>query len=309
MGIAVGLRNDVMSSALSFCGGRMKTVRLFFAVVVGTLVLLSASRAASTDGSDEIPVGRPIEEAVDRLIDARLSAKGVLAAPQVDDAALIRRLTLDLVGRVPTEVEARAFVASKDENKRHALVERLLSSKGFVEHQASELDTILTGGEGSLGEYLRFAVGENRSWDRMFREILLADRLDDGAKGADAFLKTRIKDIDRLTNDVSVRFFGVNISCAQCHDHPYTEWTQDHYYGMKSFFNRTFENGGFVAERSYGLVSYKTTTGESRTARPRFLVGEPLSEPDSKEPSAEEQQEEKKRLDQLQKQKKLKHQK
>ena len=77
------------------------------------------------------------------------------------------------------------------------------------------------------------------------------------------FIQQRIRDIDRLMNDVTFAFLA-SIRHAQ-YDHPSVgEWTQDRYYGMKSFFNRTFENGGFVGEKSYGKVVYKTSLGESR---------------------------------------------
>src|SRR5438876_884101 len=82
-----------------------------------------------------------------------------------------------------------------------------------------------------------------------------ADESDPKTKGSSEFIKARVSDIDRLTNDVSVLFFGVNVSCAQCHDHPLVNaWKQDHFYGMKSFFARTFDNGGFLAEREFGPV-------------------------------------------------------
>ena len=61
-------------------------------------------------------------------------------------------------------------------------------------------------------------------------------------KGTSSFLKVRVSDIDKLTSEVSSLFFGVNVSCAQCHDHPLVhDWKQDHFYGMKSFFSRTYE--------------------------------------------------------------------
>ncbi len=116
----------------------------------------------------------------------------------------------------------------------------------------------MDGKKGKLKPYLQTALGESRAWDQIFKEIILADYSNVSSEGAAEFIKDRVRDIDRLTNDVSVRFFGVNISCAQCHDHPnVTDWTQARYYGMKSFFGRTFENGGFVAEKEYGQVSYK----------------------------------------------------
>jgi hypothetical protein len=97
-----------------------------------------------------------------------------------------------------------------------------------------------------------------------------------------------VGDTDRLTNDVSVAFFGVNISCAKCHDHFLApDWTQDHYYGLKSFFSRTFDNGGFVAERDYGVVTYQTTAGEEHRAEPMFLTST-VVQVDGNEPSDDE---------------------
>src|SRR6185437_3014953 len=132
----------------------------------------------------------------------------------------------------------------------------------------------------SLREYLSVAIRENRGWDQIFRDLMLAREDAGGARGSDQFLKARAKDTDRLTNDVSMLFFGVNISCTQCHDHPLVdEWKQDHFYGLKSFFNRTFLNGTFLAERDYGLVTYKTPEGEDRNAPLMFLTGARPQEP------------------------------
>src|SRR5204862_8154405 len=89
-----------------------------------------------------------------------------------------------------------------------------------------------------------------------------------------------MKDLDRLTNEVSVLFFGVNISCAQCHDHPLVhDWKQDHYYGMKSFFARTYEAGQFLAERDVGVVQFKTTKNVTKNASLMFLTGKVVDAP------------------------------
>src|SRR5690606_15539413 len=98
---------------------------------------------------------------------------------------------------------------------------------------------------------------------------------------------------------------GVNVSCAQCHDHPLVaDWTQDHYYGMKSFFVRSFENGDFIGEKSYGLVEYKTTAGEARQAKLMFLTGQIFDEPENKEPDDKAKKAEKELLEKLKKEKK-----
>src|SRR5207237_9122757 len=93
-------------------------------------------------------------------------------------------------------------------------------------------------------DYLRAAVAEHKPWDRVFREVMLGPWDTAQHKRAGRFLSKRVASLDDLTNDTARVFFGVNVSCAKCHDHPLVpDWTQDHYYGMASFFNRTQEAG------------------------------------------------------------------
>ena len=275
----------------------------YFRIGLGlTIVLLGF--VSPVWASDLLPADRPIAEVVDHYIDEALAKASIAPAPPADDAALIRRLTLDLTGRIPTAVEMRGYVESTDPEKRQRLVDRLMSAPGFVRHQTNELDALLTaGGKGSLRDYLAKAVGENRPWDRIFREILLPDEKDPSLKQAGEYLRQRVKDLDRLTYEVSSTFFGVNISCAQCHDHPLVkDWKQDHFFGMKAFLGRTFENGGFLAEHETGTVKFKTTAGLERVAPMMFLTGTRIKEPD-KEPSKEEKKAEKERLEKAKKEK------
>jgi hypothetical protein len=265
-------------------------------------LLVSTAMAAAGDA----PADMPIERIIDQHVDARLKAEGVTAAPQADDANFIRRLTLDLVGRIPTVFETQSYVASTEPDKRSKLVDRLMASPGFVRHQATELDVLLMQGtrRGTLREYFLSAVAENRPWDQIFRELLLADEKDPKRKGVSEFVRQRLRDPDKLTTEVSTLFFGVNISCAKCHDHPKVpDWKQDHFYGMKSFFNRTFDNGGFVAEREYGLVKFMTTAGKERQAKLMFLTGAVVDAPGMREPSSEEQKKDKERFESYKKRK------
>jgi hypothetical protein len=263
------------------------------------LITLLLAAASSVRADDLLPPGTPVETAVDHYLDARLKEEGLTPAPQADDANLVRRLTLDLVGRIPTAAEARAYCEATAADKRLKLVERLMASPGLVRHQAAVFDVMLMDGTaGSLRDYLLKAFAEDRPWDQMFRDLLLPDEKDPKQHGAAVFLRQRLGDLDKLTNEVSTLFFGVNVSCAKCHDHPRVpDWKQDHFYGMKAFFNRTFDNGGFVAERGYGLVKFKTTGGKERQARLMFLTGKVVEEPSAAEPSAEEQKKERERLE------------
>ena len=252
------------------------------------------------------PPDRPIEEVVDHYLDAAINAAGVRAAAPADDATFLRRLTLDLLGRVPTSAEVRSFVNSTDPEKRVRIVDRLMASPGFARHQADFFDSALMSGvKGSVRDYLLPAFREGRAWDRIFRELITADDSPTGLKGSAEFLKARARDSDRLTSDVSSVFFGVNVSCAKCHDHPLVkDWKQDHYYGMKSFLDRTFLSGEFLAEKGYGVVKYKPTDGPEKPARFLFLTGREVEIPaEALEPPDGVKKAEKQRLDEAKKKK------
>jgi hypothetical protein len=277
-----------------------RTLRLAFPVVAALLAGEPSGRAGEI-----LPADRPVPEIVDFYLDAKLSEAGVKPAPQADDTSLIRRLTLDLIGRIPTEAEMRDYVESTSPEKRVELVDRLMASPAYARHQADELDAMMMAGtKGSLRDYLNQALKEDRPWDQIFREVVLADESQPGLKGAGEFLKQRVNDLDRLTSDVSSTFFGVNVSCAKCHDHPrVVDWKQDHYYGMKSFFARTYSAGPFLGENDYGIVKFQTTDGEERQARFMFLTGRVVDTPKVREPSKEEQKEEKRRIAEAKKKK------
>jgi hypothetical protein len=245
------------------------------------------------------------QQAIDHYILNALKKRRIIPAPRATDVELVRRVTLDLAGRPPTPAEFNDYLFNSSPQRLEEYVHHLIDSPCYKEQQVEEFNWLLMDGkEGELKTYLETAFGENRSWDRIFKEIIVADYQDESAKGAPQFIKERVRDIDQLTNDVSVRFFGVNISCAQCHDHPNVpDWTQASYYGMKSFFGRTFENGGFVTERAYGQVSYKTTRGDTRNAPLQFIDGNRIMD-DSDEWNDEQRKAEKEQLETLKQEKK-----
>lgn len=282
-------------------------------VSVFTALALCSVLAWADDPVSLLPPNRPIEQAVDHYIDALLKADNVAPAPLTDDATIVRRLTLDLVGRIPTTAETAAYLAGSDPQRKAKLVERLMASPGFVRHQATELNTLLQSDEPGrrgvkktvLREYLASSLNQNRGWDGIFRDLLLPDETSDKLKGANEFLKTRVKDVNKLTIDVSTIFFGVNVSCAQCHDHPHVhDWKQDHFYGLKSFFARTIDNGGFLAERDFGVVKFIPNKGKEKEAPVMFLTGKAIAVPGLKEPTKEEKKIEQERLDTAKKAKK-----
>lgn len=277
-------------------------LRLLFAATF--IVTLSVGlRLPLAHAADLPPASQPIEKVIDQLVDAAIADAAVTPAGQADDATLIRRLTLDLVGRIPTTAEVDAYTQSKESDKRTKLVDRLIAAPGFARHQASLFDVMLNTdgnmrGNPAFRDYLVAAIKENKPWDKVFRELLLPNESDAKLKGAAEFIRGRIADTDKLTNDVSIAFFGINVSCAQCHNHPLVaSWTQDHFYGMKMFLARTFDNGGFLGERGYGSIKYKPTKGPERTAKMMFLTGTVIEDASAKEPTADEMKKEKETLE------------
>jgi Protein of unknown function (DUF1549)/Protein of unknown function (DUF1553) len=281
----------------------MRCCRRFLLVLAIPLIF-----GAIANCDDLPPADRPIPEVIDRSIDARLKLVNVVPAPVADDATFIRRVTLDLAGRIPTTAEVQAYLASQDPGKKDKLVDRLIASPGFVRHQANQFFDMLSAGNErrtGLRDYLAKAIEARKSWDVIFRELILPNENDPAQKGASDYLKTRVSDLDRVTNDVSVAFFGVNVSCAQCHDHPLVnDWKQDHFYGMKAFFARTFDNGGFLAEREFGLVRFKPNHGPERQAKMMFLTGATVDIAGTKEPTKEEEKKDRERFEQFKKDKK-----
>ncbi len=245
---------------------------------------------------------QPIPAMIDTKVEAKLKTDGVTPAPQADDATLIRRLTLDLVGRIPTPSEIAEFAASQDQNKREKLIDRLMASPGYARYQAILFDVMLSDkpgqggkkGGSSLGSYLLGALEENRPWDVMFREMMIADDNNEKTKGASEFLRPKLNDLDKLTSDVSVAFFGVNVSCAQCHDHPNVmDWKQDHFYGMKSFLARSYDAGGYLAERPAGQVKFKPNKGPEKKSEMMFLTGTAIPHDSTRDLTSDEQKKDK----------------
>lgn len=269
------------------------------------MVLLLSEMVQGQQEETLLPADRPIPEVVDFYVERSLQEIELSSAKQATDSALLRRTTLDLVGRIPTVYEAQNYLKSEATDKRTELVDRLLASPGYRQHQVNELGRLLhPENSAQLQKYLTHAVDKDASWDLIFRDLMLPPTKPEKAPEADRFIKSRIGDIDKLANDTSVLFFGVNISCAKCHDHPLVEqWKQNHFFGMKSFFSRTFANGDFLSERDYGAVQFKTTAGETKTAELMFLSGKIVDEPSWKEPTEEEKKKLKTQLEELKKKK------
>ncbi len=273
----------------------MPRVLLFWLFALGVSLF---SRAAS-EAADLLPPDREISQVIDHYITQGLTKSQTKPAAVASDLVLLRRTTLDLAGRIPTFAETQEYIKSRDPKKRERLVDRLLSSPDFAFHHANELEAALMeshAGDRDFLAYLQKAASEDRPWDQMFREMIVGDETKESQTHATTFLLKRINDTDRMSNDTSRVFFGVAVNCAQCHDHPLvSDWKQDHYFGFKSFFTRTYQTAQkTLAERYSGEVKFKTTEGKEKAAAFMFLTGATVEEP-----KLELSKEERKKQDEL----------
>jgi len=210
------------------------------------------------------------EAVVDSRISAGWETFGVSPAPECSDQQLVRRLYLDLAGRIPTPQERSSYVDDPDLDKRTQLVDRLLASDDHIQHLTDMFDTLLMG-RGSPGEYaqrrqhqwltwLSKAFRENRAWNAIVADILLARPESTEDRGVVWFLYERHNDHQSIAEAIAPAFFGIRIECAQCHDHMLaTEIEQAHYWGLVAFFNRSTNqdtsSGPRIAESAIGGFS------------------------------------------------------
>jgi hypothetical protein len=242
-----------------------------------------------------------LRDAIDADVRAAWQREKISPAKQSSDAEFLRRVSLDLIGMIPTYEETVAFLESKDADKRAKLIDRLLADPRFAQHQADEWDMILFGRNppgydthtrDGFQNWLRKQFEKNTPYDVWVRELLKAEgnSVDDSA----LFYAQYRSAPEDASEAVVQTFLGVQLHCARCHDHPYETWTQRDFYGMAAFFARLEvvgmgtkdkQNMYAIGEKNSGDIQF---TGPARNARPgqkgepvkpKFLLGAALVEP------------------------------
>lgn len=228
----------------------------------------------------------PLHQQIDQLIAEGKQQFEQQAAPLADDATFLRRVTLDLVGTIPTADEVRTFVADSSPDKRSQRINQLLASPEHARRLQYLFDTMLM--ERRPGkyvktaeweEYLRQSFLENRPWDELVHEILTVDGTDKTTRPAARFLLDRELKSEVVTRDLGRIFLGRDLQCAQCHDHPnVNDYLQRHYHGLDAFLSRSYlfkdpkTKQASIGEKAEGQVSFTSVfTKEEGMTAPRVL--------------------------------------
>lgn len=182
---------------------------------------------------------------IDVLVNQGLQKAGQKPNPLASDEQFVRRVYLDVAGRIPTREEALAFIDDTSESKRAKVIDQLLNSDGYRSHLFNYFADMMRVADEAVKvrfytyqDWLKGQIADNVPWDKTVYAMMTADGklLENGATGY--LLRDAGMTLDNLSLTLST-FLGANVSCAQCHDHPFADWTQKQFYEMAAFFGAT----------------------------------------------------------------------
>ena len=226
---------------------------------------------------------------IDRQVFGKLRRVAINPFPVSSDRVFIRRLYLDLIGVLPTVGEVTAFVLDSHPDKRSHLIDALLKRSEYVEHWMVKLEDWFRNSQyysqgrtnGTFKRYLREFVRQDRAYDEMVREMLTAVG-DTTVRPAGNFWHPSIDfmlkkfEVNKAVPTITRLFLGKRLECAECHNHPLENLTQDDFYGVAAFLARTRVKHGYG---QYRRVWYNTRKGEvfhpvtKQPVKPKFLEG------------------------------------
>ena len=182
---------------------------------------------------------------IDNLIIQNLRAKRRQPTQKAGDSVYVRRLYLTVVGRIPTQSELLEFLTSRDPDRKDKLIQKLLASSGYVNHQLNWWSDMLRVKDRPAGtninvgavyrEWLREALRTNIPYDDMVRELIASTgELYGGGAPVSYYVRDRGMQEDNLSHTIRI-FLGTRLQCAMCHDHPFDRWTQKEFYELTAF--------------------------------------------------------------------------
>ncbi|OWK43030.1 DUF1549 domain-containing protein [Fimbriiglobus ruber] len=220
------------------------------------------------------PAESPTELAA--WLDARLEtawrAKGEPPRAVVSDEIFLRRAFLELTGTIPSVAEARDFLEDPSATKRQRLIQTLLEDKRYAEHFGRLwARTMAPAGttRGPLEAWLRTEFRKNTPFDQTTKAVLTA-KGDSTTAGPAAFYFAVGNTPERITEAVARGFLGIRLGCAQCHNHPFTGWKQEDFWGLAAFFASTGNMAGPVTDGPARKVSPMNSSKEFDA---KFLIG------------------------------------
>lgn len=220
------------------------------AVMVRYQAKVAVFRATIPLGAEvgELP---PARTYIDELVFRKLKKVGMPPSEICDDETFLRRVTLDIAGRLPTPDETSRFLASPGEAKRDHWIDQLLAGSDYADFFANKWSALLRNkrtspthirGTYAFHAWIRDSLFENKPFDQFAREIIAASgEIDQNPPVA---WYRQVTDQTAQLEDSAQLFLGTRLKCAQCHHHPFERWSQQDYYGFAAFFSQVGRKRG-----------------------------------------------------------------
>jgi hypothetical protein len=197
---------------------------------------------------DSLP---PARNEIDTLVFQKLRQLGLPPSEPCDDGTFLRRVTIDIAGRLPTLEETRTFLADDATAKRDRCIDRLLASDAHAEYFANKWSAILRNSRKRdeqkrrtylFHDWIRTAIHDNMPYDQFVRALVTAA----GELGSDPPVAwyENVREMTAQVEDTAQLFLGLRIQCARCHHHPFEKWSQQDYYGLAAFYSRVGRKPG-----------------------------------------------------------------
>jgi len=215
---------------------------------------------------------------IDDYVFEKLRKFNIVPSDLSSDSEFLRRVCLDLTGSLPPPGRVREFLASKDARKREKLVDTLIGSPEFVDYwtfRFAEIFRVSIFANGlspkwseEYWEWIRSNVETNRPYDQIAQERISAEGYSPATRHFLPYNQIGGAG-DTMAEEIRV-FMGRRLDCAQCHNHPYENWSQDQFWGMASYFSRLFKIGPVVIDHPANMdLSSKDVGGSIELLHPR----------------------------------------
>jgi len=219
-------------------------------------------------------------KAIDKILNETYQKRNIKLPGKIEESALVRRLYLSLVGRIPTFDEINSYLSNTSEQKKSQLIEELTESSGYNSQMFNwwadllRLKSRMRGGNqiqaGQLyNHWVKQQVEKNVPFDQMTYSLVTAEGYpwENGAVGY--YLRDTGMPLDNMSNTAQI-FLGTQMVCAQCHNHPFDKWTQMEYYKMASFTYGVSTRMGQDIQKKIGQYFYQQTKGLSKAEKSKL---------------------------------------
>jgi hypothetical protein len=194
----------------------------------------------------EHPSEMSLADEIDRVLQKSFDAAGVKAAPLASDEDFLRRVSLDLAGKIPTPKEVTLFGLDPDANKRAKLIDKLLESQGYADLWSAYWGEVIFGHateqraravQGTFEEWMKEELAANKSWAEIATSLITATgKVQEDGETALMFAHTG--NAEEVAAEVSRIFLGIQLQCANCHDHPTDGWKREQFHELAAYLPR-----------------------------------------------------------------------